>query len=358
MTRPARVIFDSRAVRANLQVVKAQAPGRRIMAIVKADAYGHGVVRMARALADADAFGVASIEEAVRLREADIQQRIVLLEGPFEAQELPEISVHRLESVVHTHEQVRMFAAHADPTPLWVKIDTGMHRLGFAPAELPAVLAALARPRRVIRLMTHFASAHLLGDDGVVAQWRAFERAAEAAACERCSANSSAILAWPATHADWVRPGLMLYGVSPFAHSSAEALGLRPVMTVASALIAVKRVAAGGSVGYGKGFVCPQDMDIGVVAFGYADGYPRHAATGTPILVNGVRTQVIGEASMDMMAVDLRPVRDARVGDPVVLWGDGLPVEEVAAAAGTIPYELLCRMRMRAHFVERGTRHR
>lgn len=353
MTRPARVIFDSQAVRANFEVVKAQAAGRRVMAIVKADGYGHGVVRMARALTDADAFGVASVEEAVRLREANIQQRIVLLEGPFEAQELPAIAVHRLESVVHTHEQVRMFAAHADPTPLWIKLDTGMHRLGFAPDELPGVIAQLGGAARELRLMTHFASAHLRDDPSVTAQMARFAHAVEALRLERCCANSSAILRWPVTHAEWVRPGLMLYGVSPFSDTTARDLGLRPAMTVASALIAVKRVAAGGSVGYGKGFVCPEEMPIGVVAFGYADGYPRHAATGTPVLVNGVRTQVVGEASMDMMAVDLRPVPDAAVGAPVVLWGDGLPVEEIATAAGTIPYELLCRMRMRAHFVER-----
>lgn len=353
MTRPARVIFDPQAVRANLQVVRRQAPGRRVMAIVKADGYGHGLVRMARALADADAFGVASIEEAVRLRDADITQRIVLLEGPFDAQELADITVHRLESVVHNHEQVRMFEAHGDHTPLWVKIDTGMHRLGFAPAEVPAVLAALTHPMRELRLMTHFSSAHLRDDLSVHEQLQAFERAARSGTLERCCANSGAILAWPNTHGDWVRPGLMLYGVSPFAGVTATELGLRPAMTVASALIAVKRVHAGGSVGYGKGFVCPETMNVGVVAFGYADGYPRHAATGTPLLVNGIRTQVIGEASMDMMAIDLRPLCDPRVGDPVVLWGDGLPVEEVAQAASTIPYELLCRMRMRAHVVER-----
>lgn len=353
MTRPARVIFDPQAVRANLSQVRAQSPGRKVMAIVKADGYGHGVVRMAQALTDADAFGVASVEEAVRLREAAIGQPIILLEGPFEAQELPEISVHRLESVVHNHEQVRMFAAHPDPVTLWIKIDTGMHRLGFAPEEVPEVVAQLRRPDRQMRLMTHFASAHLRGDDSVIAQLAAFEGVLGKDDLERCCANSSAVLAWPQSHGDWVRPGLMLYGVSPFADVSAAELGLRPAMTVVSALISVREVAAGGAVGYGRGFVCPETMRVGVVAFGYADGYPRHAATGTPVLVNGVRTQVIGEASMDMMAVDLRPVPDARIGDPVVLWGEGLPVEEIARAAQTIPYELLCRMRMRAQFIQR-----
>lgn len=353
MTRPARVIFDPQAVRANLQRVRLHAPGRRVMAIVKADGYGHGLVRVARALENADAFGVASIEEAVRLRDAAITQPIVLLEGPFEAQELPEISVHRLESVVHNPVQVRMFAAHPEPVPLWIKIDTGMHRLGFAPEEVPEVIAQLDRPGRQLRLMTHFASAHLRGDASVESQMAQFLAVATGREHEHCCANSSGVLAWPGVHGDWVRPGLMLYGVSPFAETSARELGLRPAMTVVSALISVREVEAGGSVGYGRGYVCPERMPIGVVAFGYADGYPRHAATGTPVLINGSRAQVIGECSMDMMAVDLRTVPDARIGDPVVLWGEGLPVEEIARAAGTIPYELLCRMRMRAQFVQR-----
>ncbi|MGH8598805.1 MAG: alanine racemase [Gammaproteobacteria bacterium] len=353
MTRPARAIFDPRALRVNLDIVKHHAPGRRVMAIVKADGYGHGVLRVARALVEAEAFGVASIEEAVRLREAGIEQSIVLLEGPFEAVELPDIRVHRLESVVHNHDQVRMFAAGNPQTALWIKVDSGMHRLGFAPAEVAAVVAALETPERELRFMTHFASAHQREDPSVLRQFDTFLNAMTGVGGEQCCANSSAILAWPATHGDWVRPGLMLYGVSPFRDRTGLDLGLCPAMTVASALIAVKRVGAGETVGYGKTYVCPEAMDVGVVAFGYADGYPRHAATGTPILVNGIRTQVIGEASMDMMAVDLRGVPDARIGDPVVLWGEGLPVEEVARAAGTIPYELLCRMPMRAHFVER-----
>jgi alanine racemase len=354
MTRPARATFDPHAVRSNFDVVTRHAPGCKIMAIVKADGYGHGIVRMAHALPAADAFGVASIEEAVQLRAANVTQPIVLLEGPFDARELPEIAAHRLESVVHNHEQVRMFEDANPATPLWIKIDTGMHRLGFAPRELPEVVTALAGPARALRFMTHFASAHLVEDPGVQAQIARFEHAISVYHGERCTANSSAVLAWPSSHAQWVRPGLMLYGVSPFAGRDGPELGLRAAMTLSSALIAVKCVEAGGTVGYGRGFVCPETMPIGVVAFGYADGYPRHAATGTPVLVNGVRSQVIGEASMDMLAVDLRPVPAARVGDPVVLWGEGLPVEEIARAARTIPYELLCRMRMRAHVVERA----
>ncbi len=353
MTRPARVVFDSQAVRANLAVVRAHAPNRRVMAIIKADAYGHGLVRMARTLTGVDAFGVASLEEAVRLREANLHTPIVLLEGPFETAELPAITALGLESVVHNHAQVQMFEALAEPVPLWVKVDTGMHRLGFAPQEIPAVLEMLSKPTRALRLLTHFANAHLREGDSVLAQLDVLDHIPLTTALPRCCANSGAILAWPTTHAEWVRPGLMLYGVSPFPDVTAHELGLRPAMTVTSALIATRRIPAGERVGYGQRFVCPETMPVGIVAFGYADGYPRHASTGTPVLVRGIRTQIIGEVAMDMLAVDLRPLPDAQIGDPVVLWGEGLPVEEVANAASTIPYELLCRMRMRAHCVER-----
>ncbi|MBI4693336.1 MAG: alanine racemase [Gammaproteobacteria bacterium] len=352
MTRPARALIDADAARWNLDLVRRATPGRRILAIVKADGYGHGVARMARALTAADAFGVASVEEAIRIRAADVRQPIVLLDGPFEAAEIPEIVAHGLETVVHNDEQIAMLAAVPEPIPAWIKIDTGMHRLGFAPHELGRVFEALARPDRVIRYMTHFASAHIPGDPSIERQLAAFRVAMEGRRGEICVANSSAILNRPDAHGDWVRPGIMLYGVSPFADSSGADLGLKPVLTCTSALIAVKRVAAGGGVGYGQAFRCPGDMPIGVVAFGYGDGYPRHAGTGTPVLVNGVRTQVLGHASMDMLTVDLRPVPEARVGDPVTLWGPALPVEDVARSAGTIPYELLCRMRMRAQFVE------
>lgn len=353
MTRPARAIFNPAAIRTNLERVRQAAPRSRILAIVKADAYGHGVVRVARALgSNVDALGVASVEEAVRIRDAGITRPVVLLEGPFEARELTEIGIHRLESVVHNDEQLAWFTRHEAPTTLWLKFDTGMHRLGFAPGDAHRVAAALTRPGRELRLMTHFASAHLLDDDSVPRQLDAFLAAVEGIPGERSMANSCAILGWPQTHAEWVRPGLLLYGVSPFADQGADALGLSPALTVTSALIAVKTVPAGGRVGYGQTFTCPQEMPIGIVAFGYADGYPRHASTGTPVLVNGVRTQVVGDVTMDMMMVDLRPVAAARVGDPVVLWGEGLPVEEIARAASTIPYELLCRMPMRAKFVE------
>jgi len=353
MSRPARVIVDTAAVRANLEVVRSCAPRSRIMAIVKADAYGHGIARIAAALAGkADAFGVASIEEAGRVRDAGVEEPVVLLEGPFTADEIPEISARGLETVVHTHEQVEWLDDGSSEIPVWIKIDTGMHRLGFDPAEVPHVRERLQRSGRTLRYMTHLASAHRNDDPSVDEQMQVFERVGHDWSGDRSIANSGAVLSRPRCHADWVRPGLMLYGVSPFQGRRGSDHGLVPAMTVVSSLISVREVSAGGTVGYGRGFVCPERMPVGVVAFGYGDGYPRHASTGTPIMVNGIRTQVIGEASMDMLTVDLRPIAQASVADPVVLWGPALAVEEVADSAGTIPYELLCRVRMRARYIE------
>jgi alanine racemase len=352
MTRPARAIIDPQAARHNLELVRRRAPRTRIMAVIKADAYGHGIARMARLFGAADAFAVASLEEAVALREGGASKPIVLLEGPFEAAEIPTIVGLGLEVVVHTEEQIAMLRAARCRLPVWLKFDTGMHRLGFAPLRFAEVVAAVRECAAPLRFMTHFANAHRRGDDSVAAQQACFEAMLGATPGERSLANSGALLTRPAAHGDWVRPGLMLYGVSPLDDVPAVDLGLRPVMTLRSRLIAVRRVAAGEAVGYGGAFVCPEEMPIGVVAYGYADGYPRHARTGTPVLVRGVRTQVIGNCSMDMMTVDLRPVPQAVFGDPVTLWGEGLPVEDVASASGTIPYELLCRVRMRAHYAE------
>ncbi|MGR8918747.1 MAG: alanine racemase [Gammaproteobacteria bacterium] len=350
MTRPARVIIDPQAARHNLALVRRLAPRARVMAVVKADAYGHGVERMAGCFADVDAFAVASLEEAVRLRDVGVDRPVVLLEGPFEAAELDTVVALGLELVVHTDEQVAMLAAAGSRVPVWLKLDTGMHRLGFAPERAAAVAAALEGLAAPLRYMTHFANAHRRGDDSVAAQAARFDAALANLPGERTLANSGALLTRPETHADWVRPGLMLYGASPLAGESAASLGLEPVMTLRSRLIAVRVVAAGETVGYGGAWTCPEAMPVGVVAFGYGDGYPRHAATGTPVLVNGVRTQVIGASSMDMLTVDLRPMPAAAVGDPVTLWGAGLPVELVAEAAGTIPYELLCGVCMRARY--------
>lgn len=352
MTRPARVVIDLGAAERNLAAVRRLAPASRVMAVIKADGYGHGVERMAAAFAAADAFAVASLDEAMSLREAGVERPVVLLEGPFEAGEVPLIAKLGLEVVVHTREQLDMLERAGRRLALWLKFDTGMHRLGFAPADAESVIARARPLAEPLRFMTHFANAHRRDDPSVERQMERFAALLGAAPGERSLANSGAVLACSRAHGDWVRPGLMLYGVSPFEGETGAALGLEPVMTLHSRLIAVRRVAAGEAVGYGGSFVCPEAMPIGVVAYGYGDGYPRHASTGTPVLVNGVRTRVIGECSMDMMTVDLSPVPDARFGDPVTLWGTGLPIETVAAASGTIPYELLCRVRMRAHYEE------
>ncbi|MFT4562648.1 MAG: alanine racemase [Gammaproteobacteria bacterium] len=356
MTRPARVIVDVAAVVENFKVVQARSPNARIMAIVKADGYGHGIVRVAKALDDCtDSFGVASLEEAIKLREAGIARPIVLLEGPFEAAELRDIVAHRLECVVHSEHQLAWIAEAAEKLNVWIKVDSGMHRLGFAPSQIPKVVESLQTGSHSFRFMTHLASAHHANDRSVDEQLAVFHCAVDAYNSEASIANSSAVLSWPTVQAKWVRPGLMLYGVSPFETSVGSDHGLQSAMTVASQLIAVREVASGSGVGYGRGYICPTQMRVGVVAFGYGDGYPRNASTGTPIVVAGIRTQVIGQASMDMLTVDLRPIPDAAVGDPVVLWGRELPVEEIARHAETIPYELLCRVRMRARYVERRT---
>jgi alanine racemase len=352
MTRPACLLINRDAAEANLRKVRLHAPQQKVMAIIKADAYGHGLVRMAKVFAEADAFGVACLEEAEILREAGIKHRIVLLEGPFDPAELPTLQRLAIDTVVHTEDQVRMLELYRAEAciSVWLKLDTGMHRLGFAPEEVRFVWHRLRDSMCVnahVRLMTHFASAQERGSETVDAQMREFHRGIGDLPGEQCLANSAGVIAWPGTHGDWVRPGLMLYGVSPFGDSNASAEGLLPVMSLKSRLIAVRFVRAGEGVGYGASWRCPEDMRVGVVAMGYGDGYPRHAESGTPVLVNGQRAALIGKASMDMLTVDLRGIERAEVGDPVVLWGDDLPVEEVARGANTIPYELLCSVRGR-----------
>ncbi len=358
MSRPATVIIDLPALRSNFQTIRSLTGGQQIMAIIKADAYGHGLVRIARALSDADAFGVACMEEAQALRDAGIEGRIVLLEGPFSADELQQIDALGIDMMLHHESQLSMLeqATLQGKIRIWLKIDTGMHRLGFQPADVEAVLARLQVNPAVAEapvLVTHLANANESDDAAVTAQLACFSSTLEGVAGQRCIANSAAILGYPETHADWIRPGLMLYGISPFAQRCAKEFGLRPVMTLKSQLIAVRRLAAGETVGYGKTWTCPEAMSIGVVAIGYGDGYPRHCQSGTPVLVKGRRAQLIGRPSMDMLTVDLRSIADAQVGDEVILWGEGLPAEEIAPHADTIPYELLCNVGRRAQFIVR-----
>jgi alanine racemase len=354
MTRPAQAILDLPALSHNLTQVRRLAPGRRIMAVIKANAYGHGMVKTARALGEADAFAVACLDEAIILREAGITQPLVLLEGFFDAAELPLLTQHRLITVVHHEEQLAILErSRLDaPLPVWLKVDSGMHRLGLAPAKLVNIWQRLnaCGSLQVLGFMTHLANADYRNDPLTLQQLKSFTEAVDAYPGQRSIANSAAVLSWPQTHGDWVRPGIMLYGVSPFADSSGSSHGLKPVMSLHSRLIAVNHFKRGDRIGYGGEWECPEDMAVGVVAIGYGDGYPRHAKAGTPVLVNNKRVPLIGRVSMDMICVDLRGQAQAHSGDPVCLWGEALPVEEVARYAGTIPYELLCRVTSRVHF--------
>jgi len=350
MARAAQAAIDLDALRHNLTRARAAAPGRRVMAVIKSDAYGHGRVRVACALGEADAFGVASVDEALDLREAGVRQAVVLLSGVHAAGELEPACRHGLEVTVHHQSQLEMLErARGLPAALrvWLKVDSGMHRLGVAPeraAEFWTRLHDCAAVARPVRLMTHLANADDRRDAATRRQLEVFAEATAGLEAERSIANSAGVLGWPETHAEWVRPGIMLYGVSPFIGGTGEGDGLRPVMTLSTRLIAVNRVRKGGAVGYGGTWVCPEDMPVGVAAIGYGDGYLRHTPSGTPVLVNGRRVALIGRVSMDLITLDLRSQPEARVGDPVVLWGEGLPAEEVAQHAGTIGYELLCRV--------------
>lgn len=357
MSRPARVVIDRAALQHNYQLLQRRARGARIMAVIKADAYGHGLLRVARCLADADAFAVVCPEEAEQLRAGGVRQAVVLLQGVYCAADLQRAAALDLELVVHNQTQLDMLTAWRPPRgkgTIWLKVDTGMHRLGFSPAELPAVLThcKASQPGAELRLMSHLATAHEPGHPMTRAQLQVFDGLCADSDLARCIANSAALLTLPEACYQWVRPGLVLYGVSPQAEREGGDWDLRPVMSLESGLIAVRRLRAGEPVGYGADWHCPEDMPVGILAMGYADGYPRHTPSGTPILVNDRLCALLGRVSMDMLAVDLRACPEARVGDPALLWGRGLPVERIAGAAGTIPYELLCRVHKRLQFVD------
>lgn len=356
MTRPARALIDAHALRHNLNRVRQAAPNAKVMAVVKANAYGHGLVRVARILLGANAFAVASFEEGLALRNAGVAHPICLLEGFFDAEELALLNHYRFMPVLH-HESQLLQLEHSqdsDPIDVWLKVDTGMHRIGFAPevaAQMRKRLEACPQVQR-IRMMSHFANADDTANMTTQQQIDRFKSLVNGWGLEASLANSAGVLGWPQSHVDWVRPGIMLYGASPLLGKSAAELELQPVMTLSSRLIAVNRHRKGERVGYGGEWVCPDDMPIGVIAIGYGDGYPRHAPSNTPVLVNNKRVSLIGRVSMDMITVDLRTQASAKVGDPVVLWGTGLPVEEVAERAGTIGYELLARLPQRVPRIE------
>jgi alanine racemase len=352
-----RAVIDTSALHHNLSVVRARAGSARVMAVVKANAYGHGLLSTALALDAADAFGVARLEEGVALREGGVAQPIVLLEGVCSAAQLEEAAQQRLDLVVHDPSQIELLEHRGgDPQRfvIWIKIDTGMNRLGFPPGEFAAALERLRRlspAPREIRLLTHLACANERDDVVTQAQLLRFREATRGLPYAVSIANSAGLFGAVALGCDWVRPGIALYGASPFADCAAVDLGLRPVMHLESSVIAVRRVARGQSVGYGGAWVAKRDSVIAIIAAGYGDGLHRSLGGGASVLIDGQRAPLAGRVSMDMIAVDVSELARVRVGTPAVLWGPGLAVEEVARHAGTIPYELLCAVSQRVRLV-------
>lgn len=357
MNPAAFAVLDLPAVQHNLSVVRRHAPKAKVMAVIKANGYGHGLSRMALALQEADGFAVARVYEGIRLRKAGLTHRIAVLEGFTYLEELKLLLQYQLDAVVHSHAQLDMFAAYPGRRQIsvWLKLDTGMNRLGFKADEFAAVYQKLLGCRIIkqpINLMTHFANADNKQDGMTLRQIGLFNNTVAGVSGQRSIANSAGILGWPEALTDWVRPGVMLYGISPFPGMIGAEHDLKPIMSLHSRLIAVKKLVPGDTVGYGAGWVCGQSTTLGVVAIGYGDGYPRYARVGTPVLVNGERVPLIGRVSMDMVTVDLATQPNAKPGDPVTLWGDGLAVEEIAECADTIPYTLVCGITQRVQIVE------
>jgi alanine racemase len=361
MPRPIRATIDAAALAHNLEIARAQAGSARIWAVLKANAYGHGLLRAARALAAADGFAVLDLSEAVALREAGVHKPILMLEGFFKEEDIAPLLRYSLTPVIHSIDQLEKLerTRFEGKISVYLKVNSGMNRLGFSVDNLRLAWNALEANQAVdsITLMTHFADAD--GDGGVAAQLQWFNELTqpfmEGSPPARCLANSAALLRFPKeTAADWARPGIMLYGCSPFSFKSAQDIGLRPAMTLSSEIIAVQHLQPGERVGYGQTYEAGQEMTIGVVACGYADGYPRHAPSGTPALVAGQRARTVGRVSMDMLCVDISDIPEAYIGTPVTLWGEGLSCDEVATSAGTVSYQLLCALPARVPVIEKN----
>ncbi|PKH01154.1 alanine racemase [Psychromonas sp. MB-3u-54] len=354
-----RAVINLKALRHNLQILQRTAPQSQIIAVIKANAYGHGIVKVAQTLQHVHAFAVARLSEALTLRSTGIHNPIILLGGFFNGSDLTTLAAKDLQCVVHSQEQVAAIMQAKLPVPLkiWLKLDTGMHRLGFHPEQFDAVYKCLMDSENVqkpIDLLTHFHSADEVNNNATAQQLSIFQQHIQTSSGLKSLANSAAVFAWPETHFDAVRPGIALYGISPFADISARDLQLRPVMTLKSVLIAVRDHKAGENVGYGTHWTARNDTRIGVVAMGYGDGYPRLAPEGTPVLVNGRIVPLVGRVSMDMLTVDLGLGDQDKVGDDVTLWGEGLPAERVAQKIGTIAYELVTKLtsRVTLHYQE------
>ncbi|WP_162047506.1 alanine racemase [Vibrio taketomensis] len=347
---------DLAALQHNIQQLKLVAPQSKIMAVVKANGYGHGLVQIAKHATEAGAYGVARIEEALQLRAAGIVNPILLLEGFYSPGDLPVLVTNNIQTVVHCVEQLEALENTQLETPVrvWLKIDSGMHRLGVRPEQLEEFISRLKACDNVakpLRYISHFACADELEKATTHEQIELFRSLTDGCAGERSLAASAGVLAWPNSHLDWVRPGIIMYGVSPFADKTAAELGFRPVMTLKSHIIAVREVKQGESIGYGGVWTSERDTKVGVIAIGYGDGYPRTAPNGTPVFVNGRKAPIAGRVSMDMLTVDLGPDATDKVGDEAILWGKELPSEEVAAHIGTIAYELVTKLTPRVDMV-------
>ncbi len=360
VSRGTYAIIDLAALRSNYQTLRRLAAGTKVLAVVKADAYGHGLIQVARALPESDGFGVAILEEAICLREAGVLQPIVLLEGAQSATEMQRAAEHQIAVVVHQKEQIDYLEQITlrEPVDVWLKFNTGMHRLGLELGQVDSALARLHHNAQVrsITLMSHFACA-----DDVASGVTAEQAALFHEVCSRhrhlgvqgSLSNSAGMFRGVDYHYDWVRPGLALYGASPLLEASAQELGLKPVMQLCSRIIALRTVQPGDTVGYGAAWQAQEPATIGIVGIGYGDGYPRHVDENVCVLVGGCACPLAGRVSMDMIAVDVSQVGDVKLGDPVILWGPELPIENVASSAGTINYELLCQVTHRAERIYR-----
>ena len=354
LSRRPQATIDLTALEHNFNRVKQLAPQSKVLAVLKANAYGHGMLTVAQALKSADALGVARIDEALALRAGGITKPIVLLEGFFHADELQQVVASNLQLVIHHREQAEaLLAAALDaPVRVWLKIDSGMHRLGIYPHEFNELYQRLRQSANVqgpMRLMSHFACSDEVNNPATEKQLQLFSEIIAGSEGEISLANSGAVLNWPQSHGDWVRPGLMLYGVSPIEGCAGADHGLLPVMTLSSSVIAVRDVKAGDAVGYGGSWIAAHATRLAVVAMGYGDGYPRAAGNNADVLINGKRFPIVGRVSMDMITVDIG-AESVQVGDKVMLWGADLPVELLASCVETIPYELLCNITSRVQF--------
>lgn len=350
--KAATAVIDRRALRHNLQQVRRLAPQSRLIAVVKANAYGHGLLETAHTLQDADCYGVARLGEALALRAGGIVKPILLLEGFFCAEDLPALVANNIDTAIHSLEQLAALEQSelTHPIRVWMKLDTGMHRLGVRLEQADAFYQRLSACRNVVQpvnIMSHFSRADEPLAGATEKQIDCFERFISDKPGQKSIAASAGVLSWPQAHRDWVRPGIILYGASPMESDYADHFGLRPAMTLKSSLIAVREHKAGEPVGYGGTWVSERDTRLGVVAMGYGDGYPRSAPSGTPVWVNGREVPLVGRVSMDMISVDLGPEATDKVGDEVVFWGNELPVERVAAASGICAYELITKLTQR-----------